>query len=210
MLRILRCLGLRVLLKDGGLRCVAAWEDDPLGEVRSRRHLGDTGLPEELSMSSSPPLSRRIAITAECWGLRRIDGLAMRYGRTRRQPRHLLVGEHGEREALFALRQRGYIVVATRWQSSKVRGDIDLIAWDGDWLCFLEVKTRTRRDPLDPAESAVDRDKEKQLRKLARAYLRGFPESGRDAIRVRFDVIAVYMEGKSPEVEVMRDAFAWR
>ena len=160
-------------------------------------------------MPAALSFPRRFAITFECWALRRVDRLAARYGPARRRPAHLLTGEYGEREALFALRREGYILVDRRWRSGKMRGDVDLIAWEGDWLCFIEVKTRATRNPLDPAEAAVDRDKQRTLRRLARAYLRGFPESGRDAIRVRFDVVAVYLEGTAPSIEVTRDAFAW-
>ena len=145
----------------------------------------------------------------ERWALARLDQLATRYGPARRRPRHLLTGEQGEREALFALRRAGYVVVAQRWQSAKARGDVDLIAWEADRLCFVEVKTRAVRNPLDPAEAAVDRDKQRVLRRLARLYLHGFPESRRDAIPVRFDVVSVYLEGRAPEIEVLRDAFGW-
>jgi putative endonuclease len=90
-----------------------------------------------------------------------------------------------------------------------VRGDVDLIGWDGDCLCFVEVKTRTKRD-LSPAESAVDEDKRNMLRGLARAYLRTFPESERRSIPVRFDVVSVYSIGGANEFEVFERAFGWR
>ena len=150
-------------------------------------------------------------LAVECWMLRGLERLAMRFGPARRRPPHLLLGERGEREALFALRREGYTVVARRWRSPKARGDVDLIAWDGDQLCFVEVKTRAARNPLDPAEAAVDRDKQRTLRRLASAYLRGFTGDRRDQVRIRFDVIAVYLRGElrtaRPEFELFRDAF---
>ncbi len=119
---------------------------------------------------------------------------------------HLETGLRGERAALFHLRRLGYTIVASRWTSAKMRGDVDLIGWDGDWLCFIEVKTRTARD-LNPAESAVDRDKERMLRGLARAYLRAFPEEKRRLIPVRFDVVSVYLLAGGTEFEVFQGAF---
>ena len=151
----------------------------------------------------------RAWLGVQAWGLVRLDGLAARRGRKRGAAAHLETGLKGERAALFELRRRGYVVVAQRWTSARMRGDVDLIAWDGDRLCFVEVKTRTARD-LTPAETAVDEDKRQMLRGLARAYLRGFPEGERRSIAVRFDVVSVYSVGGSVEFAVFQGAFGWR
>jgi putative endonuclease len=137
--------------------------------------------------------------------LGRLDALAMR---RRSVPEHLQVGERGEREALFHLRKMGYTVVARRWKNAKLWGDVDLIGWDGEWLCFVEVKTRSGRD-AGPAELAVDRDKQDMLRRMARAYLRGFPEKLREDVPVRFDVVSVYLLASGVEFDVYRGAFGW-
>lgn len=121
---------------------------------------------------------------------------------------HLRTGHLGERATLFELRRRGYTVVARRWTSSRMRGDIDLIAWEADTLCFFEVKTRTSRY-IVPAEAAVDEDKRRVLRRLARAYLRTFPEKQRDTIATRFDVVSVYMMDRAPEFHLFPGAFRW-
>src|SRR5258707_11972829 len=126
-------------------------------------------------------------IDIQAWTIRRIDGLALRRALGRGLPEHLATGERGEREALFHLRKIGYTVVARRWKSAKLWGDIDLVGWDGEWLCFIEVKTRSGRDAMT-AESAVDREKLDMLRRMARAYLRGFPGKWRGGGRVGFDV----------------------
>src|SRR5215470_12506441 len=99
---------------------------------------------------------RKIWIGAQARMLRRMDALAGRW-RGRREAEHLRTGIRGEREALFHLRTLGYTVVAQRWKTPKLRGDVDLIAWDGEWLCFVEVKTRSSRD-LVTAEAAIDDD----------------------------------------------------
>ena len=123
-------------------------------------------------------------------------------------PSHLRTGLQGEQAALFELARRDYTVVARRWTSTRLRGDIDLIAWHGDSLCFVEVKTRSTRD-IRPAESAVDDHKRRTLRNLARAYLRAFPEAHRRTIRVRFDVLSVYLAGPAPEFDIFPGAFGW-
>jgi len=143
------------------------------------------------------------------WGLTQMDRFGTLTGHAPAMAPHLVTGLLGERRALFELGRRGMIIVARRWTSAKVRGDIDLIGWDGDRLCFVEVKTRTARD-MTPAESAVDDQKRDQVRSLARAYLRGFPESERRSIRVRFDVVSVYLLGGITEFEFFEGAYGWR
>ena len=139
-------------------------------------------------------------LDAQVWAMRRLE----RLGRSSARAAHLTTGIRGEREALFYLRKLGYTVVARRWKSAKVRGDVDLIAWEGAWLCFIEVKTRSVKDPMAPAESAVDEDKRAMLRKMARAYLRGFPERLRGEVPVRFDVVSVYLQASGTEFDLYR------
>ena len=157
-----------------------------------------------------------VASRAQRWALERLDVMAERTGRLRGRPSHLLVGERGEREAVFYLRAQGYTVVARRWRTGRLRGDVDVIAWDGAVLCFVEVKTRAERTGMDPAEAAVDEDKRRMLRRMADAYLRGFPEAERGRVVVRFDVVAVYLAGtaaagaSTATFELFRGAFGRR
>jgi putative endonuclease len=151
----------------------------------------------------------RLWIDAQERGLERLDRLGARMRRTQPIAPHLKTGLQGELAALFELRRRGVTVVARRWTSAKMRGDVDLIGWDGDRLCFIEVKTRTARD-LMPAESAVDEDKRDMVRGLAKAYLRAFPERERNMIPVRFDVVSVYAIDGVKEFEFFEGAFGWR
>ncbi|HTV54329.1 MAG TPA: YraN family protein [Terriglobia bacterium] len=135
---------------------------------------------------------------------------------------HLITGARGERAALFWVRRRGYIVVARAWRSARAPGDLDLIAWlpvahqpklprpqanaPEDTLCFIEVKTRTTR-AVAAAEAAVDTDKRRTLRRLARHYLRQLPN--RD-VPTRFDILSVYFEaGKPADFEHLPSAFDW-
>jgi putative endonuclease len=140
--------------------------------------------------------------------LRRIDRLTPRRGRSPDEATHLATGNRGEREALFHLRKLGYTIVARRWKTAKLWGDVDLIGWDGEWLCFIEVKTRSQRDSA-PAESAVDKDKREMLQKMAKAYLRIFPEKLRTEVPVRFDVVSVYLLPSGAEFDLYRAAFGW-
>jgi len=119
-------------------------------------------------------------------------------------PEHLRTGRRGEEAAYFYLRKLGYVMVARNFRTPRRRGEIDLIAWQGDVLCFIEVKTRTTRE-VKPAEAAVDLDKRRQLQAVANEYLRFVPRS----CQCRFDVISVYYEKSSqPQFELFPNAFS--
>lgn len=137
-----------------------------------------------------------------------LDRMAARVGRAPQTAPHLLTGKLGEEAAFFELQRHGYTIIARNWRCADLRGDLDLVGWSDGLLCFVEVKTRTRRDGI-PAEFAVNFAKKKMLRRMARAYLRRQPE--RDRIPVRFDVLSIYIIGDaSPEFELRPGAFSWR
>lgn len=122
-------------------------------------------------------------------------------------PAHLLTGCEGEDAVYFHLRRKGYVVVARRWSCGDRPGDLDLIAWHGPLLCFVEVKTRTAQD-MTPAEAAVDSHKRMVLRRLARAYLRQLPQAATPP--VRFDVVSVYLiPGQNTQFVHFENAFGW-
>jgi putative endonuclease len=136
-----------------------------------------------------------------------LERVAEHRGRLQTAPAHLTTGLAGEDAAFFYLRRKGYTVVARRWSSGDVPGDVDLIAWQGPLLCFVEVKTRTARD-MTPAETAVDSHKRAILRRLARRYTRQLPQATMPP--VRFDVISVYlMPGEEREFMHFEAAFGW-
>ena len=134
-----------------------------------------------------------------------LDRQAAKSGHAPKHTAHLTTGLRGEDAAYFHLRRLGYIVIARRWRSSRLRGDIDLIAWDGESLCFVEVKTRTSRS-FQPAEAAVDTDKRKTLYRMAQEYIQQMENFHQ--ISVRFDVVSVYFTTGKPEFELFRGAFA--
>ena len=139
------------------------------------------------------------ALSGMKWAARRSGSASL--------PVHLTTGVDGEDAAFFYLGRKGYTVVARRWSSGYQRGDLDLIAWQGPLLCFIEVKTRTAHD-LAAAEVAVDSSKRSTLRKLARDYMRQLP--GEPSPPVRFDVLSVYLlPGKEKEFVHFEGAFGW-
>jgi putative endonuclease len=117
---------------------------------------------------------------------------------------HHLTGRRGEEAAYFHLRKLGYTMVARNFRSPRCRGEIDLIGWEDDVLCFVEVKTRTTRD-VKSGEAAVDRHKRREVAMVVREYLRRFPLS----CQWRFDVVSVYYgqsKSSQPQIEVFRNS----
>jgi len=100
-----------------------------------------------------------------------------------RDPREL--GGWGEWIALKHLRKLGWDIVARNWKG--FQGEVDLIAYDGPFLVFVEVKTRRGPTTL-PGEESVDWKKERKLDELAFDFLLRYEIS---ETPVRIDVIAV-------------------
>src|SRR4051812_38950611 len=90
--------------------------------------------------------------------LKLLDSAAARLLPKSQRAAHLVTGGKGEEAVYFHLRRQGYVMVARNWRSPRRRSEIDLIGWDGDCLCFVEVKTRAE-NTLVPAEVAVDAEK---------------------------------------------------
>jgi putative endonuclease len=136
--------------------------------------------------------------------IRALDWVAAHTLPPDKRPVHQRTGRRGEENAYFYLRRRGYVMVACNFRSPHSRGEIDLIGWDKNVLCFIEVKTRTTRD-VKPAEAAVDRDKQRALTAVARDYLRHLALP----CQWRFDVLTVYYEAQSsqPKFELFQNAF---
>ena len=134
--------------------------------------------------------------------IRILDWIAAKTLPIENVPDHLRTGRRGEEAAYFYLRKLGYVMVARNFRSPNRRGEIDLIAWHKDVLCFVEVKTRTTRD-VKTAEAAVDRDKRHDILAVAREYLRHLPASS----QWRLEVISVYYDQHSdqPQIELFQN-----
>ena len=110
-------------------------------------------------------------------------------------------GNRGEAIALRFLRAEKLTIIETQYRYG--RGEIDIIAREGDVLVFCEVKMRTS-DRYGAPEYAVTPRKQAQIRRIAEAYL--YEHEIRDQI-CRFDVVAI--DGKSGRIEIryLRNAF---
>lgn len=126
--------------------------------------------------------------------IRLLDCITNSGGAEKDLPAHQRTGRRGEEDAYFYLRRRGYVIIARNFRTARHHGEIDLIGWNKDVLCFIEVKTRTTHD-VKPAEAAVDRGKRRALRRVARDYLRSLPERQfPQSPQWRFDVVTVYYD----------------
>ncbi len=113
-------------------------------------------------------------------------------------------GVRGETLAYWYLRRLGYTVVRRNYRAPHRRGEIDLIAWDGDVLAFVEVKTRTT-PTAGPPERGVDPDQQQQLRAMARDYL---SRRRLGQVPCRFDVVGLEARpGAAPAVRLHKGAF---
>lgn len=95
------------------------------------------------------------------------------------------IGARGEAAAAAYLKRVGMTVVDRNWRSG--RGELDIVALDGDVLVVCEVKTRST-DSRGTPEDAVSPSKQKRLAALARAYLAA---AGLADCSVRFDVVTI-------------------
>jgi len=136
--------------------------------------------------------------------IRMLDWLAACILPPDKGPAHQRTGRRGEEVAYFHLRKLGYTMVARNFRSPRCRGEIDLIGWEKDVLCFIEVKTRSTRD-VKTGEAAVDRHKRQEVAAVARDFLRRLPPS----CQWRFDVVSVYYDRSTagqPQIEVFRNS----
>ena len=105
------------------------------------------------------------------------------------------IAKTGESLAVAHLSARGYNILERNYRA--VRGEIDLIAQDGDFIVFVEVKTR-RSLRFGLPQTAVTTQKQRQISKVALAYLQA---KNLFDTPCRFDVIAIHV---SPELELLK------
>src|ERR1700755_1367407 len=110
---------------------------------------------------------------------------------------HIDLGRRGEQLAAEHLLANGYKLVSSNFRvpvgrnrrGSVVRAEIDLVAYDGPVVCFVEVKTRAS-DRFAAPEANVDLRKQRQITRAARAYRRLL---GLAAAPYRYDVVSVML-----------------
>lgn len=115
-------------------------------------------------------------------------------------------GVKGETYAYWYLRRNGYTPIARNYTVAGIKGEIDIIAYDGPVLAFVEVKTRSESGPVPSRpEDAVNHDKRRNLSRMAQQFLR----SRRiDQAACRFDMVAIETRsGQKPVVRLHKNAF---
>jgi len=117
----------------------------------------------------------------------------------------LALGRRGEDLAHRFLRRQGFTIVARNYRLPSDDAEADLIAYEGEDLVVVEVKTRESAEH-GPPDRAVGPEKQRHLLRVAREYTRSNDISWEC---VRFDVVTVVM-GSRPEITLFRRAFGWR
>ncbi len=112
-------------------------------------------------------------------------------------------GQTGEDLAVRHLENQGYVIVERNY---RIRiGEIDIIARDGEYLVFIEVKTRRSNRYGSPFD-AVDFRKQRRISRVALAFM---TQHRCLEVPVRFDVIAVHLASRTPGVELIQNAFEY-
>lgn len=117
--------------------------------------------------------------------------------------RHIEIGQRGEQVATSYLLGLGWMVLARNWRGA--RGELDIIARDGDVLVFVEVKSR-QNAPAEEAFMQVSQRKQAALIRTAEDYLNAHDLA---EIQWRIDVIAVIFGRGAPLIEHVQDALLW-
>ncbi len=115
-------------------------------------------------------------------------------------------GVRGETFAYWYLRRHGYMIIGRNFTVRGIKGEIDLIGYEGSVLAFVEVKTRTGgHGAYGLPEDAVTSDKRRVLSRMARHFL---AERHIREAHCRFDVMAIEsLPGRPPAVRLHRGAF---
>ena len=111
------------------------------------------------------------------------------------------LGRRGEDLAAKRLQAEGYRILARNYRC--VAGEVDLVAEDGDWLVFVEVRTR-HGDRWGTPEESVTKAKQARLIQVAENYV---AEQEAWDMAWRIDVVAVDLDsrGHVRRLEVLRN-----
>lgn len=120
--------------------------------------------------------------------------------RFRGQPHTRARGRYGEDRAAEWLATQGYDIVERNVATRS--GEIDVVARDGDTLCFIEVKARSSRT-YGPAVEAVTPRKQRRLARASALYLLAHPTDA----PCRFDVLGMDFADGTWRYTLVRDAF---
>lgn len=112
-------------------------------------------------------------------------------------------GNKSEELAAEKLEELGYKIIERNFSSGKK--EVDIIARDGDWLVFVEVKSKVGTETGLP-EEMITPLKIKNIKKVASDYLL-YTES--ENVAVRFDVVAILYQDNLTTIDIFKDAFMW-
>ena len=124
-------------------------------------------------------------------------------------PDHRRLGQEGERLAARFLDEHGYRLVVANFtvpvgrntRGAEVTGELDLVALDGETLCFVEVKTRRSNELFEPS-AAVTLRKQRQITRTAKIYRRLCNVFG---MPYRDDVVSVLKPAAGdPSIELIK------
>jgi putative endonuclease len=151
------------------------------------------------------PLFARVIFGLVNWAAR--NGLSEEAATKQSKQRARQTGVRGETFAYWYLRRHGYILVARNFTVPGIKGEIDLVGYDGPVLAFVEVKTRSgSSEEFGKPEDAVTPEKRRHLSRMARQFL---AERRIREAHYRFDVLAIESRpGGWPVVRLHKDAFA--
>lgn len=110
------------------------------------------------------------------------------------------LGREGEQIAWDELARRGYRLVKRNHHGGG--GEVDIIAWDGETLCFIEVRARQDDSFGDPLET-IDARKIARIGRAAYHYLEGFSGPWPP---MRFDAVGIIL-GPPRSIHVVQGAF---
>ncbi len=112
-----------------------------------------------------------------------------------------MLGGYGEIIASRYLRKHGYFIVSANYSCRL--GEIDLIAEDKKYICFVEVKTRSENMKYAPSD-AVDIAKRTKIIATSQFFLKDYKLNRQP----RYDIIEVYFENGEPSrVNHIENAF---
>ena len=114
---------------------------------------------------------------------------------------HLTLGKSGEELAVALLEKNGYRILARNYKTKL--GEIDIVAYDKDTICFVEVKTR-HSDKYGMPQEAISGFKQRQISKTALMYLQKNHLLDKNA---RFDVVSIIYSQNLPKLDLIKDAF---
>ena len=107
-------------------------------------------------------------------------------------------GSQYEEKAAEYMKQHGHQILERNYRCRQ--GEIDIIAQDGSYLVFVEVKYRGSTENGYPSEAVTER-KKRNIRQVAAYYL--YSRRLSEQTPVRFDVVAILGE----EIQYIKNAF---